>query len=76
MQAWLGGKSCFSRANASNFDLRPLQSLWRYNSEILRLPNFNTLFQVVPTKLFKTVFVFTESWSRDQLVPEGPINFA
>ena len=78
MQAWLDGKSCLSHANASSFDRRLLQSLWRYKAEILRLPNFNMLFQVVLKKFQKlTVFVFTESWSRDQLCLKGLyINFA
>ena len=54
MQAWLGGKSCFSHTNASNFR-RQLQSLlWDIRLKILRLPKFNMLFQLVLTKVFKS----------------------
>ena len=42
---------------------------WDIRLKILRLPNFNILFQLVLNKIFQkwTVFVFTESWSRDQV---------
>ena len=43
-------KGCFSYTNASNF-WRPLQSL---RQKILRLPNFNMLFQLALTKFFKS----------------------
>ena len=56
MQAWLDGKSCFSHSNASNL-WRPLQSLLlrhtSQNSQVL-LANFNMVFQLVPTKFFKS----------------------
>ena len=55
MQAWLGGKSCFSHTNPSNFR-RPLQSL---RLKIHRLPNFNMLFQHFKFFQKRTVFVFT-----------------
>ena len=74
MQAWLDGKSCFSHTNTPNFR-RPLQSLLlRYTAEnLVRLPNFNVLFQLVLTNFFQkwTVFVFTESWLRDQVIPRA-----
>ena len=54
MQARPGGKSCFSHTNASNFR-QPLKSLLlRYTMKILRLPNFNMLFQLVLTTFFKS----------------------
>ena len=54
MQARPGGKSCFSHTNASNFR-QPLKSLLlRYTLKILRLPNFNMLFQLVLTTFFKS----------------------
>ena len=55
IQAWLGGKSCFSYTNPSNF-LWPLQSLLlRYVwLKIYRLPNFNILFQLMLTRFFKS----------------------
>ena len=43
-------KGCFSYTNVSNF-WRPLQSL---SQKILRLPNFNMLFQLALTKFFKS----------------------
>ena len=43
-------KGCFSHTNASNLR-RPLQSL---RQKILRLPNFNMLFQLALTKFFKS----------------------
>ena len=47
MQLWLGGKSCFSHTNVSNFR-RPLQSLlFRYTPENSQVSNFNMLFQLV-----------------------------
>ena len=53
-QTWLGGKSCFSHTNPSNFRL-PLQSLLlRYRAQIYRLPNFNMIFQLVQTQFFKS----------------------
>ena len=45
-----GWQKFFSHTNASNFR-RPLQSL---RQKILRLPNFNMLFQLVLTKFFKS----------------------
>ena len=40
IQAWLGGKSCFSPTNPSNFR-RPLQSLLlRYTAENLQVTKF------------------------------------
>ena len=54
MQARQGGKSCFSHTNASNFR-QPLKSLLlRYMLKILRLPNFNMLFQLMLTTFFKS----------------------
>ena len=53
-QTWLGGKSCFSHTNPSNFRL-PLQSLLlRYRAQIYRWPNFNMIFQLVQTQFFKS----------------------
>ena len=61
------GKSCCSRINASNFR-PPLQSILHIRLKILRLSNFNMLFQAVLTIANNcTVFVFTESWSRDEV---------
>ena len=53
-QTWLGGKSCFSHTNPSNFRL-PLQSLLlKYRAQIYRWPNFNMIFQLVQTQFFKS----------------------
>ena len=49
MQLWLGGKSCFSHTNVSNFR-RPLQ----YTAENSQVSNFNMLFQLVLTKYFQS----------------------
>ena len=46
-------------------------SFWDKRLKMLMLLNFNMLFQLVLTKFFKikwTVFVFTDSWSRDQVI--------
>ena len=57
---WLGGKSCFFHTNPSNFR-RPLQSLI-----LMALSDHaNKIFQK------QTAFVFTESWSRDQLLQKA-----
>ena len=55
IQVGLDGKSCLSHTNASNFR-RPLKSLLlRYTAEnLVRLPNFNVLFQLVLTNFFKS----------------------
>ena len=60
-------KGCFSHTNPSNFGW-PLRSLLlRYTAKLTyRLPNFDMLFQFL-----RTVFVFIESWSRDQLMPKA-----
>ena len=44
---------------------------WDIRLKLLRLPNFNMLFQA--NKIFQkwTVFVFAESWSRDQVMQEA-----
>ena len=48
--------------------------------KIYRLPNFNMLFQVALTKVFKSTpfsfFMFTESWSRDQLTQKASFWFS
>ena len=73
-QAWLGGKSLFFSYNLSNF-LRPMQSLLLRNTpKIYRLPNFNNYALSLPAnRIFqkRTVFVFTESSSRDQLLQKA-----
>ena len=55
MQTWLGGKSCFSHTNASNF-FRPLQSLLlRYTTENSQVTYyFDMLVQLILTKVFKS----------------------
>ena len=45
----MGGKSCFSHTNVSNFR-RPLQ----YTAENSQVSNFNMLFQLVLTKYFQS----------------------
>ena len=67
MQAWLDGKSCFPHTNASTFGGRCNRYFWDIRLKILRLHNFNMLFA---NKLFQkwTVFVFTKSWSRDEVM--------
>ena len=62
MQAWLDGESCLSQTHASNFR-RPLQSLLLiYTTENALSACANKIFQKW------TVFVFTESWLRDQVM--------
>ena len=43
---------------------------WDIGLKIIRLPNFDMLFQLVLAKFFQkwTVLMFTESWSRDQVM--------
>ena len=70
MQAWLDGKSCFSHTNASNFR-RPLRSLLlRYTAENSQVTYFQYALSACANKIFqkRTVFVFTESWLRDQVM--------
>ena len=53
-QVRLGGKSCFSHTNPSNFPW-PLRSpLSRYTAENYRLPKFNMLFKFLLTIFFKS----------------------
>ena len=53
-QAWLGGKSCFSHTDPSNFQ-RPLQLLlWNIRLKIYWLPKFDMLFQLLLTNFSKS----------------------
>ena len=66
-EAWLGGKSYFSHTNPFNFQ-RPLQSL--YTAENLLVTKIWYALSFPTEKIFqkRTIFVFTESWSRDPLL--------
>ena len=64
MHTRLCGKSCFSHTSAFN--------LWRP----FRFPNFNMFFSACVNKIFQkwTVFVFSESWSRDHCHTNGVLS--
>ena len=62
------GKNRFSHINASNFR-PPLQSVLHIRLKMLRLPNFNTLFQAVLTKLYcfrvyRKLITWWSQWKR------------
>ena len=62
-----------SVAYPSNFR-RPLQSLLlRHTAENLEITKFLCALSACANKIFqkRTVFVFTENWSRDQLMPKA-----
>ena len=72
-QTWLGGKSCFSHTNPSNFQ-RPLRSqLLKYTAENLQVTLLKYALSVSVDKSFQkqTVFIFSESWSHDQLMQKA-----
>ena len=54
MQAWLDGKSCFSYSTLMlpTFGCRCNRCFWDIRLKMLRLPEFNMLFQPVLTKFF------------------------
>ena len=64
MHTRLCGKSCFSHTSAFN--------LWLP----FRFPNFNMFFSACVNKIFQkwTVFVFSESWSRDHCHTNGVLS--
>ena len=54
MENWVAKVVFLIQMLSSNFR-RPLQSLlFRYSAEMFSLPNFNMLFQLVLTKVFKS----------------------
>ena len=53
MQGWPDGKSCFSHSKPPTFGGRCNRYFWDIGLNILRLPNFNMVFQLVLTKFFK-----------------------
>ena len=53
MQGWPDSKSCFSHSKPPTFGGRCNRYFWDIGLNILRLPNFNMVFQLVLTKFFK-----------------------
>ena len=70
IHVWLCGKSCFLIQIPQIFSSHCNHYFWDIWLKICRLPKFNMLFQLVLTIFFQkqTVFVFTETWSYDQLM--------
>ena len=70
IQAWLGGKSCFSHTNPSNFQWLLQLLLFRYTAEYLQVTYFYYALSVPANKFIQkqTVLVFIKSWSCDQLL--------
>ena len=76
MQVWLDGISCFSKM-LPIFGGRCNRYFWDIRPKILRLPNFNMLFQFVLAKLFKSER-FSCSPEVDHVIKSGkePIKFS
>ena len=54
VNGWMDGKSCFLMQTPPTFGGRCNHYFWGIRRRILRLPNFNMLFQLVLTKFFRS----------------------